>query len=286
MKPPLHRIASRLLAEPWLMRRDKYNSVVAQFLTHAGTRADMAVASWWEPNRDPFDWAIRVTNENCLAKVEIKNGVAILPVDGILGKNLNSLEANCGGYDVNVLACQAMALMARPDVKTVVLWLNTPGGAAAGVADVANVLLTLGQTKRLIAYCDDACSGGYWIACCADEIYCGESAMVGSISALCAFEDVSKMYEDLGVKTEVFTDGALKGAGVPGTSLTEEQRADIQSRIDYIGGKFKTFVKTRRPMLTDEHLQGQWFYGDAALQIGMVDALAPTLEHVVAFALN
>lgn len=146
--------------------------------------------------------------------------------------------------------------------------------------------MDLSATKRLISYVDDACSGAYWLASTASEIYGGTSCMVGSISAVCAIEDVSAMYAEHGVKVEVFADGDLKGAGIEGTSLSDAQRVDIQRRIERIGGMFKSFVSARRPSLPAEAMRGQWFYGDEALEIGLIDAYAPTLEHVVAMALS
>lgn len=285
MKAPLHHIASRLYGEPWLIRRDKYNALVTQYQRHAESRTPLLRIT---SNRAPDNIAMvpsRESTKACLDGLEMQNGIAIVPVDGILGKNISMMESLCGGYDINTLANQAIALRARSDIHSVILHLNTPGGAAAGVADCAKVVMELGEEKRVIAYADDACSGGYWLACAASEIFCGESAMVGSISAICAIDDVTAMYEQAGIKTEVFTDGILKGAGVPGTSLSDEQREDIQSRIQHIGGMFKAYVTKRRPQVAKESMQGQWFYGDAALANGLVDDLAPSLEHVIAYVM-
>lgn len=285
MKAPLHRIAARLYAEPWLLRADKYQALCQQF--RAASQQRDQLTTYHEPYNDPmYQDAQRVTAQNALEHCEIAQGVAILRIQGILGSHLNRMEATCGGYDLNVLRQQALALQSRPDIHTVVMHWITPGGAAAGVQDTAQVLLELGQSKRLISYVDDACSGGYYLACAADEIYGGKSCMVGSISAVCAIEDLSALYAELGVKVDVFADGDLKGAGIEGTSLTDAQRADIQGRIEHIGGMFKGFVKSRRPSLPGDAMRGQWFYGDEGLEIGLLDGYAPTLEHVVAMALS
>ena len=289
MKPSLTRIGTRLLAEPWLIRSDKYASLVSQFRAATVHRSGQQIRIECEDDDDdcpPMDMKIqRQADMDCLADLQIMQGIAIIPVFGILGKHLDMMDLMCGGYDVGLLQRQAMALMNRADVHTVILHLNTPGGAAAGIADVGTTLLELGSQKRLLAYVDEACSGGQWIACCASEIYIGASAMAGSISAVCAIHDESKAYEMEGVKVDVFTDGDLKGAGIEGTSLTASQRADIQGRIEYIGGVFKDFVKLRRPAVTDDSLRGQWFYGSQAVERGLADAITPSLEHVIALAL-
>lgn len=290
MKPSLTRIGTRLLAEPWLMRSDKYNDIVGQYRRAAANRLPQRIRLSCEDDDDDDENSFKATRQqqidmDCLSDLAIMSGIAIVPVFGILGKHLDMMDTMCGGYDIGLLQRQAMALMNRSDVQTVILHLNTPGGAAAGVADVANTLLELGSTKTLLACVDEACSGGQWLACCADQIYIGQSAMAGSVSAICAIEDESKAYEMEGVKVDVFTDGDLKGAGIEGTSLSASQRADIQGRIEYIGGMFKDFVKLRRPAVKDESLRGQWFYGAQCVENGLADFIAPSLEHVIAVAL-
>lgn len=284
MKAPLHRIAARLYAEPWLIRRDKYNSLCVQFKAATTDRGEPRLDLWLNPERKRE--AADCVKKGVLDNVEISQGIAILRIEGILGKHLDAIDTLCGGYDIAMLEQQALALQSRPDVHTVIMHWISPGGAAAGIADTAQVLMDLGSTKRLISYVDDACSGAYWLASTAPEIYGGTSCMAGSISAVCAIEDLSAMYAEHGVRVEVFADGDLKGAGIEGTSLSEAQRIDIQSRIEHIGGMFKAFVSARRPSLPAEAMRGQWFYGDQALEIGLIDAHAPTLEHVVAMALS
>lgn len=280
----LPRIAARIFAEPWLIRETRHEALRSQFRAALDQRGARTLLSADEDDEDDYAPQLQQRADmDCLACLEIEQGIAIVPVTGILGKHLNLLESMCGGYDLDTLNAQCLALMNRADVQTVVFHFNTPGGAAAGVADSAQCMLDLAASgRRLIAYCDEACSGGMWLAAACDEIYCGQSAMLGSISALCAVLDESKAFEMEGLLMQVFTDGALKGAGIEGTSLTAAQRADIQGRVEHIGAMFKTFIQSRRPRVTDEAMQGQWFYGDQAVQIGLADALHPTLAHCIA----
>jgi ClpP class serine protease len=280
----LPRIAARIYAEPWLIRESKHESIRSQFRAALADRP-RALLDNGEPEDDyhgPEKLQQRA-DMDCLAHLEIEQGIAIVPVTGILGKHLDILETMCGGYDLDTLNAQCLALMNRADVQTVVFHFNTPGGAAAGVADSAQCMLDLAATgRKLIAYCDEACSGGMWLAAACDEIHCGQSAMLGSISAMCAILDESKAFEMEGLQMQVFTDGALKGAGIEGTSLTPAQRSDIQGRVEHIGSMFKIFMQSRRPVITPEIMQGQWFYGDQALANGLADAIHPTLAHCIA----
>lgn len=282
MKAPLHRLASRLYAEPWLIRQDKYESLCQQFAAAAQGRMPDSLAMFDDEEVD----APKGSSGDPLAGVEISHGIALLAVDGIIGRRLSWMETLCGGYDIGTLQSQALALESRDDVDAVIIRFNTPGGAAAGVHDVATTLQQLGESKRTIAYVEDACSGGYYLAAACNEIYGGASCMVGSISAVCAVEDWSKRYEEEGVKVEVFKDGDLKGAGIPGTSLSEAQRADIQQRIEHIGAMFKGYVRSRRESIEDGTMRGQWFYGDEGLRLGLLDDLVPSLEECIQMALD
>lgn len=282
----LPRIAARLYAEPWLIRRVSFDAISSQF--REAVRNPKAAKHRLESYDDEDDAPPmreklqHRADMDCLANLEIEQGLAIVPVTGILGKHLSMLETLCGGYDLDTLNAQCLALMNRADVRTVVFHFNSPGGAAAGVADSAAVMRQLADSGRtLIAYCDEACSGAYWLAAACDEIYCGQSAVLGSISAMCAILDESKAYEMEGLEMQLFTDGTLKGAGLEGTSLTATQRADIQSRVEHIGGMFKAFITERRGLSADL-MQGQWFYGDQAAAQGLADGIYPTLAHCIA----
>lgn len=281
----LPRIAARIFAEPWLIREAKHESIRSQFraaLESSKTGA-RTLLSADDDDDDCTPQLQQRADMDCLARLEIEQGIAIVPVHGILGKHLDILETMCGGYDLDTLNAQCLALMNRADVQIVVFHFNTPGGAAAGVADSAQCMRDLADSgRKLIAYCDEACSGGMWLAAACDEIHCGQSAMLGSISALCAILDESKAFEMEGLLMQVFTDGALKGAGIEGTSLTPAQRTDIQGRVEHIGSMFKSFITARRPGVAAETMQGQWFYGDQAITLGLADRLHPTLAHCIA----
>lgn len=277
------RIATRLLAEPWLIHDAKYDALIQQFRTAVVSRKTLRTAAGLPEDDDDI---LPQAEADDIDDIEIDSGIAIVPVHGILGKHLSMLETMCGGYDLDVLNRQCIALMHRTDVTTAIFHFVTPGGAAAGVADSAAVIEQLGTMKRTIAYCDEACSGGQWLAAACHEIVCGESAMMGSISALCALVDESKAWAMQGLEMNLFTDGPLKGIGVPGSSLTKEQASYMQERVQEIGGKFKDYIRARRPGVSDDAMRGQPLYGDKALAAGLADALAPTLQHCIAAALS
>ena len=72
-------------------------------------------------------------------------------------------------------------------MKAVVLQINSPGGSAAQSVLIFNRIRALAEEKRLpvFAFAEDAAaSGGYMLACAADEIFAAESSIVGSIGVV------------------------------------------------------------------------------------------------------
>jgi ClpP class serine protease len=91
-----------------------------------------------------------------------------------------------------------------------------------------------------------------------------------------AMLDEARAYANAGVSGDVIkSEGSpLKGAGIPGTSLTPEQRANFQSQVDYLYNRFSGAVKTSRKRVADEALKGSTFYGSEAKRVGLIDSVA------------
>ena len=102
---------------------------------------------------------------------------------------------------------------------------------------------------------------------------------MGSIGVLLPVVDRSEAYAKAGIKVEVFAAGKFKGAGVPGTSLTDDQRHWIQEGVNETWGQFKDAVRSRRNV-PNEAMEGQHFAAGAAAGHGLVSAMANTRTEV------
>jgi len=117
-----------------------------------------------------------------------------------------------------------------------------------------------------------AASAEYWIASQANAVYATPSAQVGSIGVYLALLDYSRAAEVQGIKVELFKSGKHKGMGMPGTSLSDEQRDMLQSRVEALGVKFRAAVRTGRARdIADDAMQGQSFAVEAAVENGLID---------------
>ncbi|GMW02643.1 MAG: hypothetical protein AMXMBFR84_37790 [Candidatus Hydrogenedentota bacterium] len=170
------------------------------------------------------------------------------------------------------------------DVATIILRIDSPGGSVSGTADLANEVARAAQKKRVIAYIEDmGASAAYWVASQASEIVANDTAIVGSIGVYTSVTDYSVAAAMQGIKVEKFATGKFKGAGLPGTSLTEEQRADIQARIEDIHDLFTGAVSRGRRMSADkisEIADGRVFIGAKAVAVGLVDRI-DSLESLI-----
>ena len=215
----------------------------------------------------------------------VVNGVAVIPVKGVLSKGVSDIEAIF--FDV-VDTDNISDMFGKADrdetVESIVLDINSPGGSASGIPELYDRISN--SSKPVISYVDEMCaSGAYWIASASNAIYATKSADVGSVGCFVSYLDVSKYFEKIGVKNEMIisTGSKFKGAGAPGTSLSDDQRAQLQTEVDYINDMFHTDVNKNRTITPDD-MAGQSFIGSMAETSGYVDNIVDGIERPMADA--
>jgi signal peptide peptidase SppA len=198
--------------------------------------------------------------------LSIEHGVGIVSISGVLMKRPDLFaRVLLGATDMDEIAAALIEARDRPDVQAVFLDLDSPGGTVNGTPELAALVADVSKAKYTYAFTDgEMCSAAYWVASQADAIYATPSARVGSIGVLLPMLDESKAFEQAGLKVELFAAGKFKSVGVPGVSLTEEQRAWLQADIDEIYGDFKAAVLARGRRITPDVMEGQCFSGRKA----------------------
>ena len=207
--------------------------------------------------------------------------VGVIPLRGVIGKGLSRLEALTGAADVDEFTASLEAMEDDEEVEYIIIDISSPGGTVTGVEEAASMLAR--SSKKTIAFTDtEAASAAYWIGSAADRFVATPSATVGSIGVYMAIPDYSKAFEMQGVRMDVIKSGTLKGAGIPGTSLSDAQRADLQAQVEAIHADFKAAVRDKRKMAKDEDMEGQVFSGRQAAQKGLVTGLGTSLAALIA----
>lgn len=208
-------------------------------------------------------------------KYECKDGIAYIPLKGIVGKGLTRLEKATGGCDLDDVTEWMRMAAADESVKLVVLDVDSPGGSVNGTPEAAAAFRALGKVKPTMAFCDgQACSAAYWIASQANRFTATPSASIGNIGCFVAITNVKKALDKAGVEVTVVKSGKYKAMGYPGTDLTEEQLAYLQSDIDATAADFKSDVKAVRSYVKDEDMEAQVFSGKDAARKNLVTGLA------------
>lgn len=266
MKRNLSHIWRALATDPWIIRPETHRTLCDIVRAHASGAAHLpgGIVSAMPMPEMPDD-------EDDMPKYKMAGRVAIVPVCGIISNRIGQMDRISGACDCMEIVEAMRAAESDPAVSAIVMDVDSPGGTVAGVPEAADAIAAI--EKPVIAWTGgQCCSAAYWLASAADVIYASASSTVGSIGCYMALLDESRAYEMAGMKIELMTTGENKGVGIPGTRLTDAQRAQLQSQVDHVFGMFSTFVSSRRK-LADGAMDGRAVYGGPALALGMIDAV-------------
>lgn len=222
---------------------------------------------------------------NPIEKMEVTpQGVAIIPVKGVLLQHASLLDKACGAcsYD-DIIANLRSAMEMMPRVHSCLLNMATPGGMCVGNQEACDFIMQCREEgMKVYAFTDSQmCSAGYNLAASCDGIYITSTAFTGSIGTIMAIIDRSKQFEEMGLKVELFASGKFKGAGTAGTSLNDEQREYINGLKDHFAGMFKDNVMENRPDVPFTAMEGQAFIGTQALDNLLVDEIVADVEEAL-----
>lgn len=165
-------------------------------------------------------------------------------------------------------------------LRAVALSINSPGGTPTQSALVADRIRGLADSKRVpvLAFCEDlAASGGYWLACAADEIIAHPTSVVGSIGVVSRGFGLHGLLERFGVERRLYTAGANKARLDPFLPEQEEDVEWLHGMQTELHSMFRDWVCARRGsvLATEQHdlFTGEVWTGRQALELGLVDGL-------------
>lgn len=201
--------------------------------------------------------------------------IAVLSISGPLMKHRSSMG---GGTSTVEARRELRALMRDPSVAAIVLQIDSPGGTVAGTMDLAQDIAAAAKQKPVIAYIEDlGASAAYWLASQATEVHANASALVGSIGTYGVVHDLSKAAEKAGVLVHVVRAGEFKGAGAPGTEITESQLAELQRTVNALNDHFLEGVAAGRRLTREQVTQladGRVHVAAAAKSLQLIDAVS------------
>ena len=215
---------------------------------------------------------------------EPKQGVATIPIYGALAKNLSAWEEECGGgLDINRVEFALRQVLAAGDIHSVVLDIDSPGGSATGIPELAALVAQVARAKTVYAFSDSTiASAAYWLASQATEVYATGSSTIGSIGTYIAWLDPAIKMEMEGITLRLYKEGKHKGIGLPGRTMTKEDDEYLQSLVTEINDQFVGAVRAARPGVPDGAMEGQTFTGRRAIDAGLIDGLVESFDELLA----
>ncbi|WP_375037934.1 protease SohB [Acinetobacter sp. RW6] len=167
----------------------------------------------------------------------------------------------------------------------VVVRLESPGGMVHGYGLAAAQLVRLRDAGFHLTICVDkvAASGGYMMACIANEIITAPFAIVGSIGVVAQVPNFNRLLKQHNVDFELYTAGQYKRTVTMFGENTPEGKAKFEEELQQTHVLFKHFVEKYRPQLNvDKVATGEHWYGEDALNLNLVDKLQTSDEYLLA----
>ena len=244
--------------------------------------------------REPFDHALDVAavfgaqavgREDKIFAFDPEAGVAFVPVRGALVNRFGGAYSDLTGYQAIVRMAEAAG--ADPEVRGIVLDVDSYGGEAAGAFEAAQQVRASIAGKPSLAIVNSAAySAAYGMAVAADKIAAIPSGGAGSVGVVRMHLDQSGMLDRMGLKVSFVHAGAHKIDCNPYAALPDDVRADMQARVDQLYDAFVGHVASMRPGLTAEAIratEARTYSAADALAIGLIDAVSDAPDAYAAF---
>ena len=214
-----------------------------------------------------------------------QNGaVGVLPLFGAISHRAGAMESSIG-TSAEAFGQAFDSLMDNPQVKSVILDIDSPGGSVSGIQELSDKIRSRRGEKKVVAVANaGAFSAAYWIATAASEVVITPSGSVGSVGVLAAHHDKSGFDEKEGIKVTYIHAGEFKTEANPHEPLEDEARSEIQRHVDRHYNMFVSGLAANRG--TTEARVRHTFGGGRivgakdAVSRGMADRVA-TLEIII-----
>ena len=166
----------------------------------------------------------------------------------------------------------------NPNVRGIVLRIDSPGGAVAPAQEIYNEIMKLKADHKTVyaSMGTAAASGGYYIACAANYVLANPGTLTGSIAAVMAFSNIEELTDKIGIKPIIIKSGKYKDVGSPLRGMKPEERKLLQSVVDDVHQQFVQAVAKGRGLPVsevNEIADGRIMTGQQALTLKLVDEM-------------
>jgi len=168
------------------------------------------------------------------------------------------------------------------DIKSIILRIESPGGSVAASQEIFEAVKRVSKDKPIIASMGAlAASGGYYIACAANEIFANPGTTTGSIGVRIEHIMIGDLMKWAKIEHETLKSGKLKDLMPFDKPISPEARKILQGMLDEIHVQFKDAVAKSRGIdrkELDKIADGRIFTGEQAKTLGLIDTLGGFTE--------
>lgn len=197
-----------------------------------------------------------------------KEKIKVVDVDGVIQSN-----------DANDFVVEELKKAKEdPQIKGVILNVNSPGGSVYASERIANEIKALKEEEKPVytVMREMAASGGYYISAPTDRIYASNETWTGSIGVIIQSYSLQGLFEKYGIKEQNITTGKMKDAGSQGRDMSKEEKEYFQGLVDSAFDRFVKIVSEGRGISEREVRKladGRVYDGSQALENGLVDKI-------------
>lgn len=204
--------------------------------------------------------------------------VAVVRLHGVITPSASPFHR--GVINLQSVESALTRAFAHDRLKAVALLINSPGGAPTQSGLIAERIRQMAAQKHdvpVLAFCEDvAASGGYWLACAADEIYAHSTSMVGSIGVVSGGFGFTGLLERFGIERRLHTAGEYKARLDPFSPEKPQDVEWLKKMHAQLHELFVEWVKQRRGEAlrsAEDLFNGDVWLGGKALGLGLVDGI-------------
>lgn len=212
-----------------------------------------------------------------------QSGIALIPVMGTLVQRAAGLDAMSGLQSYGEIGSLVAQAAADADVKGILLEIDSPGGEAAGLFDLADAIVAAGDAKPLWATANEqAFSAAYAVAASAAKLYLPRTGLAGSVGTIALHVDQSRRDALQGYSYTAVYAGAKKNDLGSHKPLSDSGLATLQMLVNSVNDVFVAHVAARRA-LDEQAVRGTEagiFTADRAVDAGFADGIATLAETV------
>ncbi len=205
--------------------------------------------------------------------------IAVLPVEGVITSDPGGgLLGGAQNATPEGLKDKLEQAADDPDVRAIVLEVDSPGGGVVESDEMYNAILDFKRETRkpvVVSMGGVAASGGYYISMAADRVIANRSTITGSLGVIFSFLNYEEAADRLGLQQITVKSGKFKDIGAPTREFTQDERRILQGLVNESYEQFVDIIDAGRPQLNRDQVRdladGRIYSGKQAADLKLVD---------------